>query len=67
MYKFWQKLPGDRLRFSNCYCYAADFYGGGWCAQLKGTPGAVAMFVGEVVCYWRLLGPYPVTLVAQAL
>ncbi|GBF91867.1 hypothetical protein Rsub_04972 [Raphidocelis subcapitata] len=32
MYSFWQKVPGDRLRRSNCYCYAVDHRDGdGWC------------------------------------
>lgn len=30
-YSFWQKLPGDRLRLANCYCYATDQFQGSWC------------------------------------
>jgi hypothetical protein len=30
MYSFWQKLPSDRLRLSNCYSYAVDRFTGGW-------------------------------------
>lgn len=36
-YRFWQKLPSDRLRLSNCYCYALNRFEGGFCMPGMGA------------------------------
>ncbi|KAI8467160.1 MAG: hypothetical protein J3K34DRAFT_523984 [Monoraphidium minutum] len=48
-YNFWQKLPGDRLRLSNCYCYALDRFEGGWCFPGQGG-GMGELLQNEMTC-----------------
>lgn len=48
-YTFWQKLKGERLRLSNCYCYALDVFKGGWCQPGLGG-GAGDITPAEMNC-----------------